>query len=326
MAVPTITALSPVAGHTGGRTFVEIDGTGFRTPTTLAAVRGIVPVSPPSVAVTFGGAPALEVRWLSAVLLYALTPIHDPGSVDVVVTNIDDSGNPIAGETVTAAAGYAFVRPTLTSDNESDLSRCVRAFLGEVKRQITPNVAWPASTDYDDTTKDRLSVAKLATLPGIVVTNFAMRENDFYSVRGREAHPDPSGENDFVELAPPDTVDLVFTLASVTNNDVELFNLTAAIRRFLKKNPYLYMARDPSNASLGSVRYEMDGYEDKETAFTITADASSVKHSTMVVIVRGFDIEEIAGLPGGGPAGASEGETDFGGTDEDTEIAPAGRL
>lgn len=331
MAVPTITAISPAAGHTGGQTWVEIDGSNYRTPTPQAAVQGITPVAPPSVAVTFGGAPALEVRWLASGKLWALTPITPrgpaapAGSVDVVVTNIDDNGNPIPGESATLAQGYAYVLPVVTSDNESDLSRCVRTFLQALKTQITPNVAWPASTDYDDTTTDRLSIAKLASLPAIVVVDFELRENDFYAIRAREAYPDTTapGGDGFVELAPPDTVDLVFTLACVTNNDVELFNLTAALRRFLKKNIYLTMARDPLDASKGTVSYEMDGYEDKELKFTITANASNVKHSAMTVVVRGFDIETIAGLPLGGPAGKSEGQTDAGFQDEETDVTVA---
>lgn len=329
MATPTISALSPAAGHTGGRQIVEIEGTGFRTPTPQAAVRGITPPPPPSVAVTFGGVPALEVRWITGELLYVVTPITpNPGAgpVDVVVTNIDDTGAPIAGESVTAFAGFAYLLPVLTGDNESDLARVIRAFLQELKRQVTPNVAYPANTDYDDAGNAVISVAHLPTMPGLVITDCVLRENAFYSIRGMQEIQSADGES-FAELAPPTTVDIVFTLAVITNSHVELLNLTAAAKRFFKKNPHLALARDPADASKGVVQYELQGYQDPETRLAIESNPSNVRHSVMTATIVGFDIESMAMDPGAGLTPESEGLVDAGLTnDGGVTLIPTGQL
>lgn len=323
MAVPTITSISPVSGHSGGRQFVEIDGTNFRQPTPQSvAANGITPVAPPSVSVTFGGVPAREVRWLSPTLLYAITPVtaltgaqvKAGGQVDVVVQNLNDDGTPIGGESATLAQGYTYLLPTLTGDNESDLARCIRAFIQELERQVTPNVAWPQSTDYDDATDAAEMVAKLPSLPGLVITEVDLRDNDFYAHRGPEYVQSTDGDS-FVRLAPPVTVDIVFTLAGISNNSVEIINLAAATKRFFRKNPYLILERDPTQPGLGSVQYEMDAYEDKTTKLTITANKDNLRHFVLVATVRGFDIEAMSGLPTGtGPAEGSEGVEDYGQT------------
>jgi hypothetical protein len=333
MAVPTVSSIAPTVGHTGGKTLVEIDGTNFRTPTPqVPAANGITPDAPPSVVVTFGGVPSPDVRWLSATTLWVTSPVSPlpynapAGPVDVVVTNVDDSGHPIVGETVTVAGGFTYQLPTLTSDNESDLARCVRAFIQELKRQITPNVAWPANTDFDDAADAVTQTALLPKMPGLVLSDLDVRENPFYSERSKVDVTSQDGTS-YVELDPPTTVDLVFTIVGVTTNAVELFNLLAATKRFFRKNPYLSLQRDPTDSSKGAVEYEMDSYEEKENKLTITATSDNVKHFVIMATVRGFDIEAMSGLTLGGPAGESEGTTDAGATATDgPTLMPTGQL
>lgn len=323
MAVPSITSISPVAGHTGGRTFVEIDGANFAVPVALAPVNGIVPPERPAVAVTFGGVPALEVRCVSASLLYVVTPIHDPGAVDVVVQNLDANGNAIPGEAFTLASGFAYQLPNLTT--ESDLARLIRSFIQEAKRQIVPNVNWPSATDYDDTTGDGLSITKLAALPALIIAETEIDDNDFFAERGPvEVQKDA---DDFFEIAPPVTVDVLLTLAGVSDDPVELVNLLAATKRFFRKNPYLSMLRDPANPSAGSVRYEMDWKDHPEAKLTIAANKDNVRHFAGQVTIRGFDIEAMAGLPLGGPGIETtqdrEAVTDIGQTAQSVVLEPS---
>jgi hypothetical protein len=68
--LPTISSVFPNAGGTAGGTSVSISGTGFA----------------PGAAVTFGGASASNVITNSETLISATTPAHNPGVVDVVVT------------------------------------------------------------------------------------------------------------------------------------------------------------------------------------------------------------------------------------------------
>jgi hypothetical protein len=92
-AAPTITAISPNSGPTGGGTSVTITGTYF--------VSGIM--------VTIGGTAATNVTFVSATSITATTPPGTPGVKDIVVTNPDT-------QTGTLTSGFTFVAfPTITS-------------------------------------------------------------------------------------------------------------------------------------------------------------------------------------------------------------------
>jgi hypothetical protein len=115
VAVPTISSVTPSSGHTGGKTLVEIAGTNFATPAPPPAT-GVAPAPAPSVAVTFGGEPALEVAVLSATLIRCLTPIRDqrvvltPFTVDASTNTFTSAAHGLIDGTivfpvVTSAAG-----------------------------------------------------------------------------------------------------------------------------------------------------------------------------------------------------------------------------
>lgn len=90
MTTPTIAAVLPAAGHTGGQTLIEITGSGFAltpsAPDTLPA-----PAQLSHVRVLFGGAEAECVEVTDDGTLYCATPIHDPGFVDVVLENLGET-------------------------------------------------------------------------------------------------------------------------------------------------------------------------------------------------------------------------------------------
>jgi IPT/TIG domain len=312
----TITAVSPAAGHTGGKTFVEIDGTGFvlaATPAPLST--GATPAAAQTVGVWFGGVPALAVFVVSSTLVYAITPPTAPTKdaagrgtlptvVDVLVANVDGSGNPLPGQSATSAQAYTYLLPDPTSvGNESDLARLLRTWVQMVRAQVTPNMSWPKSTDFDQDTGDFLSKTDLPQLPGLVISELALRTNDFYSKR------DPieidNGDGTYTTKAPPDTVDLVMSIVGVSNNPVELLNLGAVFRRFMRKNPRISMPRDPSNLGLGSVSYDLEWHEGRDMRVTALANASNLAHWAYDVAILGFDIEDMPGLPVGGPGDAS---------------------
>jgi hypothetical protein len=69
MATPTLTSISPATGSTGGRTLVELRGSGFRLPPEPSAT-GPAPVPGPTVAVEVAGRPATDVRVLAAWQLF----------------------------------------------------------------------------------------------------------------------------------------------------------------------------------------------------------------------------------------------------------------
>lgn len=302
MAVPTFASISPIAGHTGGKCLVEINGTNFRLPTQPAAgANGLVPEAKPSVQVLFGATPATEVMVVSTTKLYCLTPIANAGAVSVTIQNLDANGVAIGGEAVTQASAYTFQLPDLTA--ESDLARIFRAFIQELKRQITPNVSWPAATDYDDTTGDALSVSKLADLPGLIIAEAEFKEDKWYQ--------EPEQEQlladgvTYVRKRRAVIGHLEMLLVGVSNSSVEMLNLMAATKMFFAKNLTLAVAKDPSDAGAGTADFELWWREEPDVQLTIQANDSNVRHFSGRVQIRQVALEDMPGLPVGGPGETS---------------------
>jgi hypothetical protein len=70
---PKLTGISPASGPTTGGTTVAITGTDFQKGAT----------------VVFGNVPAAKINSVTSTSIEAVTPVHDPGIVDVKVTNPD---------------------------------------------------------------------------------------------------------------------------------------------------------------------------------------------------------------------------------------------
>jgi hypothetical protein len=85
---PRVDAASPGSGLTPGGVPVRITGDFFQTGAT----------------VTFGGTPARRANVVSATTLWAVPPAHDPGAVDITVTNPD-------GQTASLGGAYLYSAP-----------------------------------------------------------------------------------------------------------------------------------------------------------------------------------------------------------------------
>lgn len=307
--VPTIVSITPAVGHTGGRTLVEIVGTGFALPPAPPAT-GSPPDPAPSVQVTIGGVPALQVWAISSTLLRCLTPIHDPSGTparparpetsdpgaaavpasDVVVQNLDANGDPIPGETATLAAAFSFVRPRL--DQGSITARVVRAFIAELRRQVIDNVNFAPNTDYDPDTGDGMNVAQLASLPGIAIVDLKLPRSQ---VVQNEQDELSDGGTGFVALRPPVLRDAQMTLVGVSDNKEELLTLEEALDLFFRKNPELYVQRDDTDPSFGSVGFDMQRTSDPQ--FGTTTDGSNICFFSCEVVVQNIPRQAMPGLP-----------------------------
>lgn len=295
MPAPTITSLTPSSGLTGGRTLVDVVGSGFRLPSPPPP-SGPTPPPKPSVQVLVGGREASEVRVRADDRLTFLTPAGDAGPVAVVVRNIDDDGAAIPGEEVTLANGFRYRLPTLAA--ESDLARLVRTLLRELKRQVLPNVSLTVQTDFDAHTGDELHIAELASLPALVLVGPELREDRFYSLNQLPEVPGSAGT--FLRRRVPYTVDLAFTIVGASDHTVELLNLMAATELFFHKNKFLEMTRDPASPTGSRVRYEMDFAPDGDLRVTSQPNESNVRSFSGSFVIRGFDLEDVAGLLGEG--------------------------
>lgn len=292
MPTPTITSLTPATGPTAGLTLVELLGSGFRLPP-APPLTG--PTSPPrpTVAVLVGGRPATSVGVVADGRLTFLTPANDAGIVDVVVRNLDDDGVPIMGEEAIRSGAFAYAQPRLAI--ESDLTRLVRTLLREFKRQVLDNVVLTVQTDFDAETGDELHLAQLAALPGLVLVGPELVEDRFYSLnRLPEA---PAGPGAFTRRRVPYTVDLGFTLVGTSDHTVELLNLMAATELFFHRNKFIELDRDPANPAAGQVRYEMDLTPGGDLKVSSQPNESNVRSFSGAFVVRGFDLEDLAGVP-----------------------------
>jgi len=167
MATPTITTISPETGGTRGATLLEIAGTNFRCRPTAYGLPPLV--SGPTVRVTIGGHACPKVYPVSSSLLGVLTPrcVQNPNRavdspdydvfppLDVVVTNLDDSGNPIAGESATLPLGFTYSRqllgaPIVGTDLEPPVSQVLRAFVQDLRRDVWRSVSVRAAPDFAD--------------------------------------------------------------------------------------------------------------------------------------------------------------------------------
>lgn len=59
--------------------------------------------------------------------------------------------------------------------------------------------------------------------------------------------------------------------------------------------------RDPANAGAGQVRYEMDLTPDGDLKVTSQPNESNVRSFSGRFVVRGFDLEDLAGVPDEAP-------------------------
>ena len=89
----TVNGISPPTGITHHPHLITFSGTGFRS----------------GASVTFGGVPGTQVNVATAVLMAAFPPVHDPGTVDVVVTNPN-------GQRATLPSAFSFHPVTITAN------------------------------------------------------------------------------------------------------------------------------------------------------------------------------------------------------------------
>lgn len=321
MAIPSIASITPTAGHTGGRTLVEIVGTNFRLPTAPPPT-GPTTAPPPSVRVTFGGKRARSVLVVSATLLRVLTPIHDPSGTpgdpgagvddipasDVVVENIDDLGVLIPGEAATRAAAFSFVRPRY--DVECHLEQTIKTFILELKRQVLDNVSWNPHTDFDPMTGGSFldldnpdeSQRSLAYLPGIALIDVEVTDSVDH---GTNEQPEVAlDETTWIARRAPLAQDLTCTLACASDNSGELVRLLQATKGFFRKNRFLEVPRDAADPDGEVIRYEMTFGRGQPVRFSGRAGNTNVETFSGQVAIRGILLEEIPGLPTASVPGA----------------------
>ncbi len=319
MTAPTVTSFLPTVGHTGGSTVCEIQlsgsGTGFNLPPDpVPGPDGIVPEPLPTVSVTFGGVPALDVAVQSSTLLYALSPISPtytqignrrdwgPGFVDVVVTNLDANGNPIAGESVTLTQAFEYRRPDLSV--ESHATTTIARFMEELARQVCPTVDYARHTDWTDGGAT-VDLGQIAKMPALLIVDLSF-EDSVQRPMGPQAVD--YGDGHWARVREPDAVDAIGTMLGVAENVVEIQNLMVGTRKLFKKMPLLQVPRTSNvlpgllangayDQSGGTVGYSIEWQvTDPVKLTTQGASNSPLKTFAFAFAIRGILLEDWPGV------------------------------
>lgn len=298
MAVPTITSLSVTTGPTQGRTLVAITGTNFRQYPAIPAT-GRVPKPTPTVRILFGTEEATEVQTESTTKVWCLAPVADPGLVSVTLTNIDENGDAVVGETVVKASAYTFVRPyirvpsTATSVDvyRGDLHRLVIKVVREWRRQVLDNtVLKKPNKDYASLPASEK--VRLASLPAVVLYGPRLSPNRFLT--SSQYENTAYGADQFKARRPVEGRDVAFSFSIVTDSSFEALNLIEVVDRFFDKNPTISLLKDPAAPSGGDAEYDLVYADLASMSNDIDGDNKAVIEGGF--FVRGFEMQSSAGF------------------------------
>lgn len=321
---------------------VEIRSTGLNLPAPPPPT-GVAPDPIPSVSVTFGGAPALDVAVQSSTLLYALTPISPaytvlptgardwgPGLVDVVVQNLDPlTGLPVPGEAVTLTAAYEYRRPDLS--RESHATTAFGRLLEELARQVCPTVDYARHTDWTDGGAT-IDFGQVAKMPALLVVDLTFEDSVQHPQGPQEVD---YGDGHWARTREPDAVDAIGTILGVAESTVEIQNMVLGARKFFKKNALLQVPRSSTSLNVaegrydqsgGTVGYTMEMQITDAAKFTAGGNNSNLKTFAFAFAIRGILVEDWPGVVEQGvsdtPAGvAHEGTIGITTTADEVDLA-----
>lgn len=313
VAAPTFTSLSPTSGHTGGKTLVEIRGTGFRVPD--YPLPDGVEETPATVRVTFGGEVATLIGVVDDETILVLTPEHDESGVpatarnaaiaasDVIIENLDDDGAAIAGESVTAAEAFSFRKPIL--DEPSTIERAIAALLASVQRQLPRgiDVTFQPHTDYDDDTADALNFVAFAKLPGVALTGLRLPR-----AASVEAAPEQTvglGDGRSLVFRAPTKRDVMMTLLVAAKESEVLLRLELLVEKIFEKLGEIAIPLDVGDPTRGTSSYQVQFSRGDPVTFQDRSQSNVVAFTAEVAIL-GVEETAMLGVPGGSLAGAPD--------------------
>lgn len=296
MAVPTISSVTPSEGPAGGEVVVEVAGTDFRLPDPPPSTGPVPRPEFTTVEILFGTTTATRSAALSSTLAIARLPIHDAETVDVTIRNLDNDGDPIAGEEDTLAASFTFERPLIAGEgleSEGRIQNVVKRLISELRRQILEEVVHTWNVDWTDSPDDVVRETRIAKLPAILVIGPTAQLNRFF--RSSERRRIEESEELVKLRRPASTMDLEFDVGVVADHTGQALRLLELVAQFAHRTPWLTCDRDPTDPSAGEIRYELD--MTTGPSFEKRASASNVRDATMTFVVRGVDIGLIPGVP-----------------------------
>lgn len=305
MAVPSVANVNPASGPPTGGTFVQILGGNFRLPSPPPAT-GPVPKPPPTVEVLVDGVPGTNVIVVNHARLMFLTPKGslltasgpvNTRAVDVVVRNIDDNGDVIAGETYTVADGFTYTRPDVSSETVSDFTRLVKEVVRLLKSEVLPDVVANVHTDYS-ASPDSTRITKVASVPHVVLTGPETTEDRFFTANVDGVTQ--VGSTEYRTHRIPRVLDLQFTLTVVDTSTSRILNILSLLTTFFDRNKFI---------ALDGIQYELDVVREED--FSLIKQTNDLMDSNLRTVRGSFAIK---GFPVTGFSGfTDDGVVDAGG-------------
>jgi len=304
MAVPTITTVSQVTGTPTGGQAVEILGTNFRLPSTPPVTGGVSPTLPAPVQVFFGGVEATKVAVLTDTRLYAITPVRvlpfdsqgkTLGSevVSIQLSNVDDDGIPIPGESATAVDAYTYKRPGITHGESGDFLRVTSLLLDTLRSQVLANTVLETSVDFDPDTGT--PVIDISELPALVIDGPRLSFNTFFTYRGTTPVPGKNANEVFAQRRNR-VVDISYSVMGITDSSVEIINLIQLIELVIDRNVDLRLPLDASNPSSGYLPLEMSFVQDPEYVRTSAELGSDIRTFSGAILLKGYPLNTFIGV------------------------------
>jgi hypothetical protein len=264
MAIPTFTSVTPATADPGGGSMVDIVGTGFR----LRSQDFTIPVGhveTPPVGVTFDGIDAEKVLIVSDTLMRVRVPDlrSDPSAtaatrkamadatlsrisfppVDIVITNLDDAGDPIAGETVTASEAFTYVQPLIRPpEPDPPFLQVLRKFLQLLKKQIVSQSAINTHTDF---AVEGATFSELSAHPALGVRMNVARDVEYsYFDNEKYVVPHPTEPDSHQELDASRTWMLILPITISSKSMTECQHMIAELVDLVMATPWLQVPAD----------------------------------------------------------------------------------
>jgi len=241
MAVPTFTSATPAYGPAGSRNMITIAGTNFRVPAASEDVQDVVRVE-------FDGIYAERVDILSTTSLAVVPPMYrgtgtaakaDPlAAVDIIITNLDDDGDPIGGESVTEIGGYTYKRAAIRDPDATLALQMYRQILNEVvetfRRQVTPNVAAGTNVDYG-----ALGEIVILTSEHPSISIIGPRESENFEMRHLWEEGEASNDAPAEKSWPAELNDIEFDIVLASDSRREMLGMTQAVKQAFMRTVYI---------------------------------------------------------------------------------------
>jgi hypothetical protein len=205
-----------------------------------------------------------------------------------VVTNLDDNGNPIAGETATKTAAYTYQRAALRAPaTESLLVRTVAEVVFAFRRQILPNSVFSTSVDFalvGESSRIKSSV------PLLVLSGPRLEKDPIRNSIEREDFRDAAPVSGVVDtFYPMATYSLGFDITALSNNLEELTALAQATLEFFRRTPIISVDIDASDPSKGRHAFEIELTE--PLIYTIAPSGSDARSFAAGFELYDFPVE-----------------------------------